>query len=163
PSLCLEREHVVDRLAAADDAPLAVINHDLCWKRTAIVVRRHRRSVGASVTNGDEIADFEWHQHPIAADDVAALANRSHDFEVMSLTMTRKHRFDSMKRIVQSRPQQCRHARINHDEVARRSPRLDINHFRDQSGRWPDHRTTRFDDDWKTSGANLLDDRRHVV
>src|SRR5437867_3960294 len=68
----LERQLIVDRLPSPDHPPRAVLHEHLARKRTTIVIRRHDGSVGTGVSNGDEIADLEARQPPIASDDIGA-------------------------------------------------------------------------------------------
>ena len=47
---------------------------------------------------GDEVADFEGRQQPIASEDVAALAERPHDLVALRGAGARRHRDDPMER-----------------------------------------------------------------
>src|SRR5947207_5038593 len=79
--LCVfEREHVVDRLTAPDDAPASFVDEHFGRQRTTVVVRCHRRPVRAGVANRHEVAHLEVRQRAIAADDIAAFADRTDDF-----------------------------------------------------------------------------------
>src|ERR1700730_12917162 len=73
-----ERQHVVDGLSPSDDTPPALVDEDFRRQRPPIIVRGHRRSIGAGVPDGDEIADLEGGQPAVAPDNVSALANLSH-------------------------------------------------------------------------------------
>ena len=79
-------------------------------QRTAIVVRRHRRAVGAGVADGDEIADLRPRQHAVAAERVAALADRADDLADGS-ARRRGDRLDAVKGVVERRAASARSCR----------------------------------------------------
>ena len=109
-----------------------VIDHHFGGQRTAIVIRRHRRAVGAGVANRHEVADRQRRQHAVAADDVAALADRPTISYWRGRARPRLDRLDPVKRVVERRPHQLRHAGVDDRELARRVPRLDVDHARHQ-------------------------------
>jgi hypothetical protein len=78
----LQPEHVVDRLPSPDHPIRSIVDKNFGRQRPAIVIRGHCRPVRAGVADRHEVAHAERRQLAVAADDVAAFADRSDDFVV---------------------------------------------------------------------------------
>ena len=80
-SFSLERQQFVERLAAANDAPLLAVDQHFRRQRPAQIGVSHHRAVGADVANDHDVADFDRRKLSIARIGVGALADRTDDVD----------------------------------------------------------------------------------
>ena len=155
---CFERQDVVDGLAAANHRDPAILHHDFGRQGTPVVVRRHHRSVRAGIEDGEEIADLRSREPPIFPQRVAALAERADDIREHLRALARFHGLDAMVGVIEHRPDEFRHPRIeNHEELATWL-HLDVDDPCQQRARRPDDAPAGFEDDRQAGAA---DDRQH--
>ena len=114
-------QHVVDRLAPANDAPAVAVDQHFGRRSGADCSstpspRRRRRCRGSAsrspTSTGGSCA--------IAAERVARLADRPDDVGADRRTGARVDRLDAVPRAVERRPQQIGHAGVDDDEPAGR-------------------------------------------
>jgi hypothetical protein len=102
---------------------------------TSIVVRGHRRTVGASIADGQHVADLNRRERAVAPQRIRCFAHRPHDIGADRLARPRRDGFDRMPGVVQRRPEQVRHSRVHHDEPAAVGPAFQIDNGRHEHAR----------------------------
>src|SRR4029453_17502357 len=113
-------------LPPSNDPPSTTIDKDLHRERPTIVVGGHRRTIRPGIVYGHDVTNLHRGQGAVAADNVAALANRADNLVLLLPARTSLDWLDAVERAVQRRPQQFRHACVENDELAGRISRLDV-------------------------------------
>ena len=93
------------------------IHENFRRQRAAVVIGRHRRSIGAGVKNREEVADFQRWKAAVMAERIGTFAHRPDDVVTQLARMPRRHGVDPVERPVQGRAHQLCHAGIKYGKV----------------------------------------------
>jgi len=105
-SFSVEPGEVFESFAAAYDSRSSVLDEDLARTRPEVVVRRHRRSVGARVANRDEVSLLQARQPRVPLEAVGRLAHGPDHVGSDHRGILGGHALDGMGRLVEGGAQE---------------------------------------------------------
>src|SRR5262249_23384566 len=150
---------VSPRLPLSDQHELIARNQRFCRERARIVVRPHHKSVRARAHDCEQIAFLHFRHFPAKRKKIARLTHRPDNVDLANLSLPLSlwlvHRHNFVIALVQRRPDEIVHSRIQNIELYT-TRLLDVTNAREQNAGVTHKKTARFDQNPNTQVVQRL-------